>query len=293
MDFKSNTVKTTEMSITPELAQEMLNTSVGNRAIRKWHVDVLAIAQQRGEWTLTHQGAAFDRNGVLRDAHHRLMACVRSGVTIRMLVTFGLDPASFDSVDQGVNRTIADITGWNKRVAEPLRLATSITFGSNRVSAQQVRTVASSGLDDVLTEVVEHCGSSMRYFASSPIKLAAACSIMNGADKEFVLGQYRALCLQDFNMMSPCSQSLVRQVTSLRTKSEHTRDALARGFKVFDPSKSENTKIYISADDIMAGTEFVRNLVQSALGVEKKKENKRTTFASKGFVWPIPSNLSK
>jgi len=90
MDFKSNTVKTTEMSITPELAQEMLKTSVGNRAIRKWHVDVLAVAQQRGEWTLTHQGAAFDSNGVLRDAHHRLMACVRSGVTIRMLVTVGL-----------------------------------------------------------------------------------------------------------------------------------------------------------------------------------------------------------
>jgi len=293
MNFKSNTVKTIEMSITPEIAQEMLSTSIGNRVIRKWHVESLAIAQQRGEWTLTHQGAAFDRNGALRDAHHRLMACVRSGVTIRMFVTLGLEPESFDSVDQGVNRTIADITGWHKRIAEPLRLATAIANGMNRVTAQQVRIVASSGIEEALTRLVESCGSSKRFYASSPIKLAAAASMMSGIDSDFVIGQYRALCLQDFNLMTPCSQALVRQVTSLKTRSEHTRDALARGFRVFDPSRSEATKIYVSSDDIIAACEFVRNLIQKAIGEDKQKELKRPALQSKGFVWPIPANLKK
>jgi hypothetical protein len=282
MSFKSRTVKTFELDVTPAMATQMLATSAGNRQIRRWHVDMLAAAQRSGEWKLTHQGAAFDWNGVLRDAHHRLMACEQSGVTISMLVTVGLDPAAFDAVDQGVNRNLSDITGWDRRVAEPLRLATSIARCTNRVTAPQVQEIASGGLADALTNLVQYCGSSRRYYSSAPMRLAAAATIMNGGDSTFVLGQYRSLCLLAFDEMTQCSKALVRQVDSLKANAGNTREALARGLRVFDEERSGLSKIQVSEACVAAAVEMVRTLLLESVGEGRPKATKRAARFSAG-----------
>ena len=266
MIFKSGSIKTLEIEVTPGLAAEMLATSIGNRKTRRWHVDMLAAAMRRGEWKLTHQGAAFDWNGALRDAHHRLMACAQSGVSITMLVTLGLDPDSFDAVDQGVNRTLSDINGWEKRIAEPLRLATAIARGSSRVTPQQVHEIASGGLDKALDGLVEYCGTARRYYSSAPMRLAAATTIMNGGDSSFVLRQYRALCLLDFDEMTQCSKALVRQVDSLKASASQTRETIARGLKVFDSSRAGISKIQVSDADIVGSVELVRAIILDSVG---------------------------
>ncbi len=282
MNFKSSTVKTFELEVTPALATQMLATSAGNRQIRSWHVDMLAAAQRRGEWKLTHQGAAFDWNGALRDAHHRLMACAQSGVTISMLVTVGLDPAAFDAVDQGVNRNLSDLTGWDKRVAEPLRLATIIARGATRVTTPQVQEIAAGGVAAALTSLVEYCGSARRYYSAAPMRLAAAATIMNGGDSTFVLGQYRALCLLAFDEMTQCSKGLVRQVDSLKARAGQTREALARGLRVFDAERADLSKIQVSEADIAAAVEMVRTLLLESVGEGRPKATKRAARSSAG-----------
>jgi hypothetical protein len=277
MNFKSSTVQTFELEVTPTLASQMLATSVGNRNIRRWHVDLLAGAQRRGEWRLTHQGAAFDWNGALRDAHHRLMACVQSGVTISMLVTLGLDPAAFDAVDQGVNRNLSDLTGWDKRVAEPVRLATMIARGHSRVTTPQVQEIASGGVAAALTNLIDYCGTSRRYYSSAPMRLAAAATIMNGGDSTFVLGQYRALCLLSFDEMTHCSKALVRQVDSLKARAGQTRESLARGLRVFDTYRADLSKIQVSETDIAVAVEMVRTVLLESIGEGRSKTTKRTT----------------
>jgi hypothetical protein len=275
MNFKTNIVQTIKVNVTPELAKQMLETSPGNRRLRSWHIDMLAALQQRGEWKLTHQGAAFDWTGSLRDAHHRLHACVKSGITVPMLVTTGLDPASFDAVDQGVNRSLSDVTGIDKRVAEPLRLGTSFARKTSRVTSTQVQEIAAGGLLDALTNLVEYCGSSKRYYSTAPLKLAAAATIMNGGDSNFVLEQYRALCLLDFDALTQCSKALVRQVESTKTKSSDVREAMARGLRVFDVGRSGITKIQVSSADIASAVEMVSTLLLESIGEGRPKSSKK------------------
>ncbi|MFI5780874.1 hypothetical protein [Nocardia sp. NPDC051570] len=95
--------------MTPQLASEWLERNTGNRPLSRMMVVQLAGAIQRGEWLHTHQGIAFDTNGVLIDGQHRLAAVVRSGVTVRMQVTFDVPPATFSVVDTGRKRSARDI----------------------------------------------------------------------------------------------------------------------------------------------------------------------------------------
>lgn len=274
MNFKTKIVQTIKINVTPELAKQMLETSIGNRKLRVWHVDMLAALQQRGEWKLTHQGAAFDSNGALRDAHHRLYACVKSGITVPMLVTTGLDPASFDAVDQGINRTLSDITGIEARVAEPLRLGTSYARKTTRVTSIQVQEIASGGLLTVLTNLVAYSGAAKRFYSTAPMKLAAAATIMNGGDSNFVMTQYRALCTLDFDAMSQCAKALVRQVESTKARSNEHRETTARGLRVFDVNRANISKIQVSEADISSSIEMVSTLLLESIGEGRPKSSK-------------------
>ena len=274
MNFKTKIVQTIKINVTPELAKQMLGTSIGNRKLRVWHVDMLAALQQRGEWKLTHQGAAFDSNGALRDAHHRLHACIKSGITVPMLVTTGLDPASFDAVDQGINRTLSDITGIESRVAEPLRLGTSYARKTTRVTSTQVQEIASGGLLTALTNLVAYSGAAKRFYSTAPMKLAAAATIMNGGDSNFVMTQYRALCTLNFDAMSQCAKALVRQVESSKARSNEHRETTARGLRVFDINRANISKIQVSEADISASIEMVSTLLLESIGEGRPKSLK-------------------
>lgn len=95
-------------TITPKKAEEYLQANTHNRVLSDTTVDTLAEEMKAGRWRLHHQGIAFDRAGVLRDGQHRLWAVVRSGATVDMLVTHGLDPAVFDTIDAHRPRRVGD-----------------------------------------------------------------------------------------------------------------------------------------------------------------------------------------
>lgn len=283
-DLKSSVIRTFARVIRPEDAKAMLATSVGNRKIRAWHVNMLAAAQKRGEWRLTHQGIAFDCNGALRDGHHRLTACVQSGVAISTTVTVGLAPDACDVMDQGIIRNVSDVTGWDKRIAEPIRLATHIARSNPKVTIDQIRQVADGGIGDVVTALVEYCGSARRFYSSAAMKLAAAATIMNGGRLEFVLGQYRALCVLDFDAMTQCSKALVRQVDSFKARATEVNESLARGLRVFDEDRASLTKVQVSEADKAASVEMVRMLLLQSIGEAPQKPHRR--------VAARPSNAS-
>jgi|GEM_PF-1464345 len=266
MNFKSNTVRTAEMLVTPEMADKMLATSAGNRVIREWHVRYLAAAQVRGDWKLTHQGAAFDWDGHLRDGHHRLLACVESGVTIPILVTVGMDPAVFDAVDQGVNRNLADLLGMDRRIAEPLRLGAPIAHANQRPSISQVRAIVDAGLGAAVREVIDYCGTARKFFSSAPVRLAAAVSMMAGMDRTHVLNQYRAMLLADYDNMTQSAKALTRQVETQGLKAGQTYETIARSLKVFDPSRASLTKIQVGESDAISAVAWVRGVLLTSVG---------------------------
>jgi len=265
MNFTREKPEAMIMDITPELAEEMLATSTGNRKTRGWYVKLLSAAMKRGEWRVTSQGIGFNRNGELKDAHHRLNACIDSGVSFPSVVVLGLREDIYQVIDTGMTRSYGDRLNIAKPVAEVVRLGCQFALGSTVVTADQINPFLEAGFGKAVESLLEYCGTSVKYYSIAPMKLAAVISIMNGSDASYVLQQYRALCLADFDSMSRASQALVRQVVSGKVSGTKSREALTRGLKVFDKDRAFITKIQITESDIDAAVALVRSVLNNLL----------------------------
>lgn len=103
------------MDVTPEMARDWLQNNFRNRPVSGPTVIAYALDMKNKRWVPTHQGIAFNTRDELIDGQHRLYAIIKSGCTVRMMVTFGLpskikglDMTVMDCVDRGRTRTVAD-----------------------------------------------------------------------------------------------------------------------------------------------------------------------------------------
>lgn len=97
------------MYVTPELADKMLAFNQHNRRMSKAHELNLRRDMESDEFILTHQGVAFDTNGVLLDGQHRLTAISQSGKTLILFVFVGIDPRAFAYIDIHRKRSSRDV----------------------------------------------------------------------------------------------------------------------------------------------------------------------------------------
>jgi hypothetical protein len=109
--FKPPTIEWEEIG--PTQAAEYLKKNVTNRNVRKGTVTSYARDMKADKWIPTHQGIAFNDRGELIDGQHRLHAIIEAGVSVRMLVTRGIqseqgDMRTMDAVDRGAVRSVAD-----------------------------------------------------------------------------------------------------------------------------------------------------------------------------------------
>lgn len=265
MDLKRSTPESHVMTITPEIAKELLATSPGNRQLRVGYVDNLAGAMKRGEWRVTSQGIGIDVNGRLRDAHHRLNACIKSGASFQSLVVLGMPENAYEVTDTGINRTLADRMDVDQRIAEIYRLAGDLMYGRLPTS-DQIRPFVESGLGNAAQKLLAYCRTSKKYFSSAGMKLAACITLMNSGDADYVLRQYRALCLFDLDALSQSAKALVRQVNNGKTYAAgRQREVLARGLRVFDVDRKDIERILVTDSDIAAATELVRDVLKKSM----------------------------
>ncbi len=103
------------MDIDPGTAAHWLQNNFRNRTISDDVVNAYARDMVNEVWVPTHQGIAFNDKDELIDGQHRLHGIIRSGKTIRMMVTFGLPSViegsamtTMDAVDRGRTRSVAD-----------------------------------------------------------------------------------------------------------------------------------------------------------------------------------------
>lgn len=99
-------MKTEIVTITPEMAKEMLSKNNANRKIRTSTVDFYAKQMKEGSWHLTGQGITFGQNGQLLDGQHRLNAIVKADIPVEMLVVRDAEVVS--TYDCGIRRSTAD-----------------------------------------------------------------------------------------------------------------------------------------------------------------------------------------
>jgi hypothetical protein len=177
------------VDVTPEKAAEWLKTSTGNRPLKEKAVDTYARDMQAGNWRLTHQGIAFDSEGRLRDGHHRLMALIKTGMTIPMMVTMGLGDDAMPVIDTGKIRSIGDVVSLQ-----------GVTNGARRVALARTMMTIERGLPrhfptystlEVQTflaendEIIEWILSSMAY-KTAPQSVQGAIGFCYPVDKEGV-----------------------------------------------------------------------------------------------------------
>lgn len=100
----------TEITIlTPEKAQSLLDTQTDQQRKRSHqHVARYADAMKRGLWRFDATPIKVDWYGNLIDGQHRLSAIIISGISIRTLMVYGLDPEVFQVLDTGKRRNLGD-----------------------------------------------------------------------------------------------------------------------------------------------------------------------------------------
>lgn len=207
--------KMTIEDVSPQMAAEWLTQNRNNRPLRTTWATVLSNRIARGEWVLTHQGIAFSSDGNLIDGQHRLKAIELSGKTCRIAVFRGLSKDAFRVLDQGVKRSMADLSGLDRRVVDAVSLACRYFFSNSQRSYQQFEAILQTNLSDQIFDLVNHCGTSARTYSSAPIKLAAALTATNGpAERAYAFRAYAALVHLDFDAMPHVAHALVRQVAS-------------------------------------------------------------------------------
>ena len=94
--------------ITPEIASRYLGTSNGNRGIRRNKVESYKSDMIQGNWFENGDAIRFYEDGSLQDGHHRLTACIESGVSFYSIVVRGVTREASKTVDKGATRSNKD-----------------------------------------------------------------------------------------------------------------------------------------------------------------------------------------
>ena len=257
-------MKTAIETITPAIAKAYLLSNNNNRPLRQNHIRLLASDIKNGDWQITHQGIAFDSTGRLIDGQHRLHAIIQAGVAIQILVTRGCSSSSFSILDRGANRTPSDIIGWPKRITETISFALTVSFGTNP-SVSSIKLMEGSDLIKNCQILLDHCPTSRTTMSSAAVRLAACVQISIQKNPDFVLSQYKALVLKQYNDLTKCSQSFMRQSEDKRMVRE---ELFCRAMFAFDNLEINRSHIIITKEATAKSNEIVRYMVKKHIGNE-------------------------
>jgi hypothetical protein len=117
------------VTITPEIAERLLERNEGNRNINEAQVAAIAKDISSGFWQLNGETIIVSRDGFLNDGQNRLTAVIRAGEPIQSAMVFGVSRESRMSVDMGRQRRASDFMKMNG-VCDSFRMSALVTLHS-------------------------------------------------------------------------------------------------------------------------------------------------------------------
>lgn len=235
------------VKVTPRIAEAWLQKNVINRPLRPGVVDTYANAMRRGEWQLSHQGVAFDEQGLLADGQHRLNAVLESGCTVEMVVWRNCPPDMFNVVDTGARRSNSDILGVSTALAATgaflLKIAETNLRGAVTAS---MATPYIDAFRPYYDRLLAGCLSTTKVWSSSPVRVAAVLRLADGEDAEYVRQTYHALVMRDFDLMPPIARATFKKQMDGQIKGQ--RDLFVRTSDAFTKSRA-NIRILKAANE--------------------------------------------
>jgi hypothetical protein len=108
-----NEIFMVQTEVSPSMAACLMEKNIANRAVvtggAARSAGTYAAAMQRGEWVINGETIVIASTGELNDGQHRLYAVIKSGVTVPMLLVFGVDRETRHTIDQGIARSAAHV----------------------------------------------------------------------------------------------------------------------------------------------------------------------------------------
>jgi hypothetical protein len=239
--------------ITPADAEALLALNTINREVRAGLVKSYAGAMKRGEWSRTHQGIAISRTGQILDGQHRLLGIVAAGVSVDMMIVTGLENPVFRDIDKHGKRSNADSFRENKFVMEPINMGAKLVYSGNPTAAQMEPVYAA--LLPIVGPLIANKGR-RKVITSAPMVLAAAVTILEGGDADYVTTLFDKLRVADFDSLPPVGLAFMKQVLDGSATPTKTYDLIARGLLLFDAAKKDTTRIIVK--DAALAAERVR-----------------------------------
>lgn len=144
-------------TVDPSLAKVLLEGNKKNRSLSSSLVDSIARDITSGNWIVSHQGIAIDKEGNLLDGQHRLNAIIKSGLTVRMAVTYNVSPEAFEVIDMNNRpRTVADMQGISRGIKNSRRVVAAAKTISALDTGYRDR-YTNSEVDEILNKYQEEC----------------------------------------------------------------------------------------------------------------------------------------
>jgi hypothetical protein len=104
-------LKAVSKIITPDVARQLLALNNGNRCSVKDRVDQLSQMMTDGKFLVNGDTIRISAADNVVDGAHRLKACLKSNVSFRGVIITGLSIEAVATIDQGLQRNVANILG--------------------------------------------------------------------------------------------------------------------------------------------------------------------------------------
>lgn len=98
----------TEITLTPVLAQILLDRNNANRAISRTNAHNLASDIANGRWLFNGSPIVVTMNGRLGDGQHRCDAVIKTGISIPVVIQFGVPEDAITTIDIGRPKSAGD-----------------------------------------------------------------------------------------------------------------------------------------------------------------------------------------
>lgn len=152
--------------VTPEIAEQYLVRNTKNRSKKTRQIEVWARSMAAGRWRLTGESVKFSKEGQLLDGQNRLLAVVKSGATVMLSVTYGLEGESQDVMDSGSRRSASDALELRGEVnSKAMQAAVMMIFtegGRSRRAAAHDELLDLVAADPSIREIVSNILPSLK-----------------------------------------------------------------------------------------------------------------------------------
>lgn len=183
-----DTLTAKKVLVTPTMAKKMLEQGNPlNRKIAKNTVRAYADDIRNGLWDDDAVVLiVFDKNGVLRDGHHRLNAIIEAGTPVKLWIVEGAEPSS--TYDLGKGRSVNDVLRMNgvdatNNATAMIRTIGSYCFNVEKVPVGEInKAYMTDGYNIHVAVNIAQRGKGLAIARKSPVTAAIYVALKCGVD---------------------------------------------------------------------------------------------------------------